>query len=195
MDFSTFAREVYENAVAHGWHEEARPAYEVITLIHSEWSEALEEARAGRPLVWHACGMFKDHPVCDAGAEDGKNCPFYIRGAPCGVRDPKPEGIAVELIDGCLRILDWFGEAGYSPKIDYRFVSGQPLPMLVVELHNVTSCALYAGKPGIDGDYLEMAINQVFAWLDTHGVNPEEILLEKNVYNRSRDYRHGGKRF
>ena len=47
------AREIHENAVAHGWWESERPLYEVIALCHSELSEALEEIRAGRPAVWY----------------------------------------------------------------------------------------------------------------------------------------------
>ena len=47
------AREIHENAAAHGWWESERPLFEVIALCHSELSEALEEIRAGRPAVWY----------------------------------------------------------------------------------------------------------------------------------------------
>lgn len=195
MNFLRFSKEVYQTAAAHGWHEQKRPAYEVVALIHSEWSEALEEARAGRPLVWHACGMIKEHPVCDVNARHGMNCPFFVQGAPCGVRSPKPEGVAVELIDGCLRILDWFGETGAPFEIDYAYANDLPLPALVAALHGFTASALDETGQLIDAEQLAEAMNSALSWIAAQGLNPEEILRQKNAYNQSRAYRHGGKKF
>lgn len=44
-------KEIHENAVAHGWWEEDRTISEICALIHSELSEALEEARAAAGSV------------------------------------------------------------------------------------------------------------------------------------------------
>lgn len=74
-------KEIHDNAVSHGWWDEPRNLLEIVALCHSELSEAVEEYRVGRPMVW--------------ANEDGK-----------------PEGIATEMADCLIRILDWFGHEG-----------------------------------------------------------------------------------
>lgn len=47
--FSITARKVHENAVQKGWWDEDRNDGEMIALMHSELSEALEGLRHGNP--------------------------------------------------------------------------------------------------------------------------------------------------
>lgn len=79
MNLNEWAHEIHDNAVDHGWWDAQKELPEVLMLIVSELSEALEEDRAGREMVWY----------------DGDS--------------GKPEGIAVEVADALIRILDWFG--------------------------------------------------------------------------------------
>lgn len=137
------AKEIHKNAVAHGWWEEDRGFPEIIALCHSELSEALEEYRNGRPNVYFPCKLNGD--VCDEyveyESEETKNeyaCDRAFKsGEPCEHISDKPEGIAVEMADCIIRILDW------------------------------------CGKEGIDID---------------------AIITQKHEYNKSRPYRHGGKK-
>lgn len=95
MTVNEFAKEVHENAVAHGWWETARSFPEVAALIHSEVSEALEEWRDGNPAIYGCCGI--PGAVCEfEGA-----CDKDEKTGTC-----KPEGVAVELCDAIIRILD-----------------------------------------------------------------------------------------
>ena len=102
------AKQIHENAVDHGWWDEERGFPEVLALIHSEVSEALEEYRNGHGAT--------EIYFSDSG---------------------KPEGIPTELADVIIRVLDY--------------------------------CA-YAG------------------------IDIENVLEVKHEYNKSRPYRHGGKK-
>lgn len=103
MTVNEFAKEVHENAVAHGWWETARSFPEVAALIHSEVSEALEEWRDGNPAIYGCCGI--PGAVCEfEGA-----CDKDEKTGTC-----KPEGVAVELCDAIIRILDYAVERGHG---------------------------------------------------------------------------------
>lgn len=45
MDFNELAINIHKNAVDHGWWETERPVPELLCLVHSEISEALEAYR------------------------------------------------------------------------------------------------------------------------------------------------------
>ena len=92
-----FAKGVHQNAVDHGWWEEEKTFGEIIALCHSELSEALEEYRNKKPNVY-----FTGYDMCDRKIE--REEPFDGAYGVC-----KPEGIAIELADCIIRILDYCG--------------------------------------------------------------------------------------
>ena len=113
MTLNQLAAEVHQNAVEHGWWETPPSFPEIVALCHAELSEALEEYRAGRPMVYYPCN---DGDLCvddRAGISCGSRTydPKHPD-APCSARSKKPEGMAVEMADCILRILDWAGENG-----------------------------------------------------------------------------------
>ena len=105
---NNFRDDVHQNAVAHGWWKNAPSFPEVIALCHSELSEALEEYRADRPMHYMECCL-KGKATGDTCA-DSMDCSHRPAHSPCP--HAKPEGVAVELIDCILRILDYCGHEG-----------------------------------------------------------------------------------
>ena len=203
MLISELAKMVHENAVEHGWWDDDREPPKIIALIHSEWSEALEEARAGRPLVWYFCNDCADGS-CNAAPDNvAYACGFDKAGR-------KPEGVAVELIDGCIRILDYLGHLGtvFKDKDDtetvfeslYSDSNMNKVPNNVTHvialLHLYTSTAFMSQNNAlipINVFGLVEALAAALSWVKKQGLAPLAILLEKHAYNKTRPYKHGKK--
>lgn len=197
MNLEKFAVDVHQNAIDHGFWEKVDPAA-LMALIHAEWSEALEEYRAGRAMVWYNCNEIStDLNPCDP--QDEGDCLNYACRETCEHRGKKPEGIAVELIDGCLRILDvldWLQDVPIGLTAISGTIKEKSLPELVTELHTVIGDAWKVfdlGAPYIFAEHLREALTMAFEWLRGHGEDPEKLLMLKHKYNKTRPYKHGGK--
>ena len=120
LNINDFAKEIHDNAVKHGWWEEERRFPEIVALCHSELSEALEEYRADRPMFWTDCN--NDDPIAGCSCMEGVKqdgytrnklvCTKVVEDHGCHRYGKKPEGIAVEMADCIIRILDWCGKEG-----------------------------------------------------------------------------------
>lgn len=213
MKLNELEAEVHANAVAHGWWDQEPSVGEIIALCHSELSEALEEYRAGRPMLYYPCNA--GGPCVDDW--DGVDCASRTYDpehpdAPCSALSDKPGGIAVELADCILRILDWFGKEGLDAEEliqhsgTYMDCWGD-LPVhtctggtgeRVAELHMYLALAyrLWLDGAGVDAVALRMAlcVSRVCDWAEENGVDMGKVLAAKHAYNKGRSYRHGGKR-
>ena len=197
--WTKLATDVHNNAVAHGWWDEERSFDEICALIHSEISEALEEFRAGRPVVWYACTEGDPGLMCDPG--DESDCFQYGHESDCQYRGDKPEGIAVELADVIIRILDFFGKEGVTASSEIRKAAKKlgtdgykdmSFGAFANELHNYISAAFLL--PGHEIENLAMCICAIMRWSENNGVLMDKIIIEKHLYNETRPYRHGGKK-
>lgn len=192
MKLNKFAQEVHENAVKHGWWDEERTFGEIIALCHSELSEALEEYRAKRPMMYFV--ETNGFVVTDMSER----------------KYEKPEGIAVELADCIIRVLDYFGKE----ELDVDALTQEAMKAVMCDVpgriyaatlgdcisrwHLLLSLAYacWCKASGTHASALRMArcVCEILAWGKvTDGVDFETILDIKHEYNKTRPYRHGGK--
>ena len=203
MKMNKFAAEVHQNAVEHGWWDEERTFGEIIALCHSELSEALEEYRAKRPMFWQHC-QGSSIPCVREGCGDWCDgvCEINSLGE-------KPEGIAVELADCIIRILDWFGKEEMSaddlmaeakklmmcdvPARIYASSLGDCIARWHLLLSLAYSCWCRASGTYASALRMALCICEIQKWAEDNGVDMEKILDIKHEYNKGRPYRHGGK--
>ena len=192
MKLNKFAQAVHENAVKHGWWDEERTFGEIIALCHSELSEALEELRTNRPMMYFV--ETNGFVVTDMSER----------------KDEKPEGVAVELADCIIRVLDYFGkeeldvdalmqEAMKAVMCDvpgriYAATLGDCISRWHLLLSLAYACWCKASDTHASALRMARCVCEILAWGKvTDGVDFEMILDIKHEYNKTRPYRHGGK--
>lgn len=229
MKWNKLRNDVHQVAVEHGWWEKPLTFSEIIVMCHSELSEAMEEYRAGRPMVY--CN-FSD--ACDIVKREVAHTEEKCAGLECLRNFPqrKPEGVAVELGDCILRILDYMGRVGGDVDGIMRRLrsaapggagaaGGKSLPDLVAGCHYLLSSAYMSQrqaemlgkkkgqkvKPvrtfhpfrvrGFERNAREKMVGcilDIMRWAEANGVDMEAVVTVKHEYNKTREYRHGGKR-
>lgn len=199
--YNTLASLVHENAKAHGWYDTEPSHASVIANIHGELSEAWEEYRKKHPMVWYACGLDEPGIVCIEN-ECQVNCPS---------KGDKPEGIAVELADVAIRMLDIAAHrldldfdaaleiAGNIDDLTDRWLldadsTAEVLPDLIARLQDLVCMAHRDTLPESIALYFARAIYLMDDYVQKHTLQPLEAFIRlKHAYNVNRPYRHGGK--
>ena len=183
MNLTEFSQEIHQNAIEHGWCEKPRTFGELIALCHAELSEALEEFRANRPMEY----------VDDTETGERITDPALFAGR-------KPEGISVEMADCLIRILDCAAEMGWDcdrvRSMGFLYAKVRDLPACIAELHHDLSDAwfVYNAISGGRTGLFDCASKIVY-WLErNYGADWMDMVRRKHEFNKTRPYRHGGKR-
>lgn len=189
-------KEAHQNAVNKGWWEEPRTYGELIALVHSEVSEALEDYRTPgiKPSdVWYERTLAPGVVAKRVKQKEATD---------------KPCGIPSELADICIRIFDIAGKYGWGMRLEaeYQWINE-------LEKREKWTALSFVGKLAVihaelsksleEHDYnddLGMAIDRLAAVLvevefiaKEYGIDLERAIAEKMQYNSTRPQRHGGK--
>lgn len=136
MDFERFAESVDEmcmeahaNAVAHGFYEVVPSIPTRLMLMVTELAEAMEEYRNGKPV------QYVIRQIADPEAVGGVRI-VYVTDPDEWMPNEKPEGLASELADVFIRVMDTCAEQGID------------LGKLTVKKHlyNKTRSHMHGGK-------------------------------------------------
>ena len=202
MNIAELQRKAHAIAKEKGWWDEPRTFGDLIALVHSELSEALEGYRGyrdTRPRRWMASGELEPGH-CFAQVDSGE---AYLKRY-------KPIGVPSELADVVIRLadmaeyyrVDLAGEIdALQLENDERDMTGRSFGDWIAGLHASLSFALAyrewdgfasAGLPSWD-TCLADCVAGVQRMAAHYGIDLDAAIEQKMEYNRGREYRHGGK--
>lgn len=183
----------HNNAVSKGWWVEERSFGELIALIHSEVSEALEDYRnKKKPAeMWYE---------------------QMVGGSIVRIRPPstgsawKPCGIPSELADVVIRVFDVCGKRKWGELLEKKYIAmraeppgpnqvrqSSSFPENLSILHNWISDANRCLTEEMTVSYLALVIIDTFRLAKFYSIDLENAIAEKMAYNATRSQRHGGK--
>ena len=173
MNLADLQREAHAIAKDHGWWDEARTFGDLIALVHSELSEALEAYReSGWP--WLRVNEWR----CDVHGE--------------------PMGVASELADVVIRVADMAEHYGWDLDMEARdtpFIAPETFREWIADAHYF-AVAAYICKRNDEKQcnwFLSRVIAHAHHMAAYYGINLDAAIEAKMEYNRTRPYRHGGK--
>lgn len=156
-----------------------------------EVAEATEEVRKGTPPIYQC-----------AATDPAVRTPDMKE---CWNSQLKPEGEAIELADLCIRIADWFGWKKWD--LDYVVTYGEvkgisaladafyKKPVFNPLDHHLQMVEMICQSTGVNEPVnLGKTFRLVVQYFKDHGWDLEEAIQIKMTFNKTRSYRHGGKR-
>ncbi len=184
MNLSELQKEAHAIAVAHGWWDIERTFGDLIALVHSELSEALEAYREYGLEGWSSLTM-----------------PYHPR------TPKKPEGVASELADVVIRVVDMTEYErvdltstiasqleGVSEGDMSRVSFGDWIAICHVAFSHAFEMREYENPAEETWDeHLADGCHIVFRMAAHYGIDLDAAIEAKMEYNRTRPYRHGGK--
>jgi NTP pyrophosphatase (non-canonical NTP hydrolase) len=168
-----WAKEIHDNATAHGWHEEKHSPEHFLALVMCEVAEAIEADRKGKYYI--ATGP-------EPSSKDSKYYyQYWYETNVKGTVDEEFADIVIRLLDmaeeaNC-RILDFechgFNEKNFTEQA-WCFVTH----LLGVSVFDISA-----------------SISFMYSWAEHLGINLDQHIEWKMRCNKHRPYKHGGKKY
>jgi len=196
MKIRELVREAHSNAVSKGWWQEDRTYGELIALVHSEVSEALEDYRDGKGYneVWYEYkvnGNLRISKIFHIDTGTGE----LILGKPCGIPS--------ELADICIRIFDISGKYDWEQELEVAVLTRwhiekerESFAESLTGIHHDLSESWIKHRHGNRLSpirNLAYAILAVIHLCGRYEIDLDKAIAEKMAYNSTRSQRHGGK--
>lgn len=178
MDLNKLAKEAYEIAKAHGWHEEENSDEHYLMLILTEIAEAVQADRKDKRA---RVETFKRE------MEEGFSCAYY---------QYMSSTVEDELSDIVIRCFDLEGLRG----IDLESVDAiiDDVVGLREDKGFIDLCYMLSGVATSNERTKEKIctiIASVFAYCKFKGIEIEWFVEQKMKYNRLRPFKHGGLKY
>ena len=196
MNLAELQREAHSIAKDHGWWDEERSFGDLIALVHSELSEALEAYRE------HGLEDWRSHTYSDG----------FVDEHPQG---EKPEGVPSELADVVIRVADMaehYGvdlervviEARTDPNRahdlyvrTYEIGASPSFGDWITQLHSRSTDIWNGGLQHAWGQIwhnpIGLFVHDIERMAAHYGIDLDTAIAIKMEYNKTRPYRHGGK--
>lgn len=188
LNLNEFAKEIHANACDKGFWDEPRPFDKLCAQTISELAKAFEEAMAGRPMEYRICGETGE--PCNR----VKDCWHVGCTRDEDMEGRKPEGIAVEMADCAIWILDYLGsvefdiESFLSVIVAWQGIDVPETFMLAAE----SIVKAWNGRTQAEiNNWLARALKTILAWFEANDLDFEAIARRKHEYNKTRERLHG----
>lgn len=180
-----WAKQIYEIACAHGWHEESKPDGLWMALVLSEVAEAIEADRKNRRVTEESLEKF----IAVTTESDGYKVSDlmwktafeqYIKGS-----------LEEEIADVIIRLLD-FINMRWGDKYDWWY---SPSNFRIPDDFAVASWHLVKEILNTGSMNVRDAIQYALEWSEKLNINISQFIEWKMKYNSLRSYKHGGKKY
>lgn len=191
MDLNKLAKEAYETAREHGWHDEEHSDEHWLMLILTEIAEAVNADRKDK----HAdVTLFKEYQTYYGSflpSEETQTIRFredfeaYIK-----------DTVEDELSDIIIRCLDFAETKGID--LTHALDNIDKLSMTAFDEWEFTGMAYNMGFQVVAGNTVTAVLSTidfVFHYCKAKGIDIEWFIVQKMKYNKLRPYRHGDKKY
>jgi hypothetical protein len=168
-----WAKEIHDNATAHGWHEEKHSPKHLLALVMCEVAEAIEADRKGKYYIFKE----PEPPV-----KVSKH--FFQFWYVINVKGTVGEKFA----DIVIRLLDMAEEANCR--------------ILDLECHGFNekkfteqAWCFVTHLLGVSVFHISVSISFMYSWAEHLGIDLDQHIEWKMRYNKHRPFKHGGKKY